>query len=87
MTDLYVYILLDWLGYSIITGMKTIKVLDGGFPKWVYEKSVEAGETLLTSKGDFQPKDPDPAIFSDKKTLIKILEDNEDIQILDVRSR
>ena len=31
-------------------------------------------------------KDPDPTIFSDKKTLIKILEDNEDIQILDVRS-
>ncbi|MQG19879.1 MAG: sulfurtransferase [SAR202 cluster bacterium] len=68
-------------------GHENVKVLDGGFPKWVYEKkSVEAGENTSTSKGDFQPKDPDPTIFSDKKTLIKILEDNEDIQILDVRS-
>ena len=68
-------------------GHKNVKVLDGGFPKWVYEKkSVEMGEKISITKGDFQPKDPDPSIFSDKNSLIRILQDNEEIQILDVRS-
>lgn len=68
-------------------GHNNVKVLDGGFPKWDYEnRPKETGDTHSERKGDFKPKDPDNEIFSNKQSLLNILNKNLDIQILDVRS-
>jgi len=68
-------------------GHNNVKVLDGGFPKWNYEgKSNESGAQIPKKAGNFKPKDPDNEIFSSKQSLLNILSENLDIQILDVRS-
>ena len=67
-------------------GHTNVKVLDGGFPKWNFEgKTIQSGENKPRS-GKFIPKDPNDEIFSNKNELIKILNNNSDVQIFDVRS-
>lgn len=67
-------------------GHTNVKVLDGGFPKWNFEgKTIQSGENKPRS-GKFIPKDPNDEIFSNKNELIKILNNNTDVQIFDVRS-
>ncbi|MDC0252828.1 sulfurtransferase [Chloroflexi bacterium] len=67
-------------------GHTNVKVLDGGFPKWNFEgKATQTGENNPIS-GKFIPKDPNDEIFSNKNELIKILNNNSDVQIFDVRS-
>lgn len=68
-------------------GHSNVKVLDGGFPKWNFEgKNKESGEIYPNNPGNFIPKEPDNEIFSNKDELLEILMNNNDIQILDVRS-
>ena len=67
-------------------GHTNVKVLDGGFPKWNFEsKATQSGENNPIL-GKFIPKDPNDEIFSNKNELIKILNNNSDVQIFDVRS-
>ena len=70
-------------------GHKNIKVLDGGFPKWIYEKrQIEKGSLHSKITGNFKARDPNEEIFADKSLLLEILnnKDQNSYQILDVRS-
>jgi len=68
-------------------GHSNVRVLDGGLPKWEYEKrKTESGELFSKTQGNFIPKDPNKEIFADRKQLLNIINQQSEFQILDVRS-
>ncbi len=63
----------------------SVKVLDGGYQKWVAEGRTLSTTPMHPPQGDFSERDPDISVYADKEDVLQAIS-GDDTVILDVRS-
>lgn len=67
-------------------GHRDVKMLDGGYQKWVAEGRATSNETYIApGTVSFTPRQPDKSIFADQSDVLAAIDD-PDTTLLDVRT-